>query len=180
MVKDVSAKHTLLVLTICIFGNDPDPLSKVGSSDIGSSQHSPSSIEPHRGQVSENHSESSNSEHWRVFHERIAWSYFTDDSRHFHPESGALAGDSGALSGGADVLTGKAARNHVNTAAPRSSVKAPNVIPYRERREKAVILSGDKYARGIGVVLDGADGAPAEEVSSEYASTCPGEQGKFA
>jgi hypothetical protein len=152
-------------------GNNPDPLAKMGRSDIGSSQHSPPRIKPHRGQVSENHSESSNSEHWRVFHKRESGSYFTDDSRHFHPESASLSGDSCAFSGGADVLAGKAPRNHVNNASPRPSVKGANVIPNRERREKAVILSGEQYARGVGVVLDGADGSPAEKLASEYAST---------
>jgi hypothetical protein len=68
-------------------------------------------------------------------------------------------------------LAGETARNHVNTASPRHSVKGANVIPNREGREYSVILSGDKYARGIGVPLNGTDGAPAEQLASEYSST---------
>jgi putative intracellular protease/amidase len=71
----------------------------------------------------------------------------------------------------ADVLAGKPARNHVNTASPWISVKGANVIPNRERREKAVILSGDEYACGVGLALDSADGAPAKEFASEYSAT---------
>jgi hypothetical protein len=75
------------------------------------------------------------------------------------------------FSGSADILTGKSARYDVNKAAPRAAVKGANVIPNRERRENAVILSGGKYACGVGFALDGADGAPAEQVSTEYATT---------
>ena len=49
-------------------GKYPDSLSDVRSSNIVSSQHSPPSIEPERGQVSENTSQPSKSESWGVFH----------------------------------------------------------------------------------------------------------------
>jgi hypothetical protein len=51
------------------------------------------------------------------------------------------------------------------------SVKGANVIPNRERREKAVILSGDEYACGIGFPLDGANGSPSEQVSAKNSAT---------
>jgi hypothetical protein len=159
------------LLVIWIDSDNPDPLAKMGRSDIGSSQHSPSRIKPQRGQVSENHSESSSSEHWRVFHKRITGSYFTDDSRHLQPEPAAFSGNSDSLSGCADVLTGKPARYHVNTAAPWSAVKGAYVIPYRERREKSVILPGEQYARSVGVPLNGTDCSPAKQVSAKYSAT---------
>jgi hypothetical protein len=68
-------------------------------------------------------------------------------------------------------LAGKAARYNVNNAAPWSSVKGLNVIPNRERRENAVILSGGKYASCVGFPFDGADSSPSEEVTPEYSST---------
>jgi hypothetical protein len=55
-----------------------------------------------------------------------------------------------------------------------------NVIPNRERRENAVILSGDKNACGVGVPLDGTDGSPSKEFASEYASTGPREEREFS
>ena len=45
-------------------GDNPDALSAVRSSDINCSQHSPSRMKPHRGQVSEYGSKSPRSEHW--------------------------------------------------------------------------------------------------------------------
>jgi hypothetical protein len=87
------------------------------------------------------------------------------------PHSAALSVDSGAFASGGNVLARETPRHHVNTPAPRSSIKGLNVIPNRERRENAVILSGDKYACGVGVPLNGAHGVPSEQVPAEYAST---------
>jgi hypothetical protein len=87
------------------------------------------------------------------------------------PHAGSSSIDSCAFAGHADVLAGKASRYDINTLAPRSSVKGANVIPNREGREKAVILSGGKYACGVGVPLDGADGSPSEKFSPKYSST---------
>tara|TARA_R110002153_G_scaffold33979_2_gene101978 strand:+ start:2077 stop:2358 length:282 start_codon:yes stop_codon:yes gene_type:complete len=87
------------------------------------------------------------------------------------PHSAALAVDACAFSCGANVLAGKSARNDVNTASPRLAVKGLNVVPNRERRENAFILSGAQYACGEGFPLNGANGSPSEQVSSEYAAT---------
>jgi hypothetical protein len=138
---------------------------------MGSSQHSPSRIIPHFGKVFENNAESSCSEHRTVFDENISWSDFTNNPRHFFPETASGSVNSCALSGCADVLAGKSSRNHVNASAPWSSVKGANVIPNRERREKAVILSGGKYTCGVGLALNGADGFPSEEFAAQYAAT---------
>jgi hypothetical protein len=143
----------------------------LGGTNGVSSEHSPSRIEPHAGQVCENSVESPSSEHWRVLHEHEARSHFANDAGHFHPQSAALAVESIASAGDADVLTGKPARYHVNNAAPRPSVKGANVIPNRERRENAVILSLGKYARGVGLALDGADDSPSKQVAAENAAT---------
>jgi hypothetical protein len=68
-------------------------------------------------------------------------------------------------------LAWKAARYNVNNSSPRSSVKGLNVIPYRESRENAVILSGGKYASCVGFPLNGADCSPSEQVPAKYAAT---------
>jgi hypothetical protein len=67
-------------------------------------------------------------------------------------------------------LAGKAARYDVNNSSPRSAVKGLNVIPNRERRENAVILSSGKYASCVGFPFNGADGSPSKEVTAEYSS----------
>jgi hypothetical protein len=152
-------------------GHNPDALSQMGSASIRRRDDTPLCIEPHLGQVSENLSKPSRSEHWGVFHVDESRSYLANDPCHFRPQSAPLALETGTSSCGADVLTGKAARNHVNTTAPRSSVKGANVIPNRERREKAVILSGGKYACGVGFPFNSANGAPSEQVASKNSAT---------
>jgi len=135
------------------------------------SEHSPLRIVPHRGQVSEYNSKSPRSEYWAVLHEDVSWSYLANDPRHVRPHPTALSCDACSLSGCADILAREAPRYHVNKAAPRSSVKGLNVIPYRERREKAFILSGGKYSSGIGFPFDGTDGFPSEQLAPKYSST---------
>jgi hypothetical protein len=139
--------------------------------NVGSSQHRPPAVIPERGQITEHSVESSSKECWTVLHKREAGSNLANDPRHVGPHAGALAVDSGALAGDADVLARKTARYHVNNPSPRSSVKGANVIPNREGREKAVILSGDKNACGVWLPLDGADGAPSEDVARQNATT---------
>jgi hypothetical protein len=144
------------------------------------SEHSPLRIVPHRGQVSENNSKSPRSEYWRVLHERVSRSYFANDPRHVRPHPAALSCDACTFSSGADVLAREASRYHVNKAAPLSSVKGLNVIPYRERREKAFILPSGKYSGGIWFPFDGANGAPSKEFPSEDTTSCPCEESEFS
>jgi len=123
-------------------GQNPDPLSLVGSVGVVCSKHSPSRIEPQFGQVSENSSKPPRSEHWRVLHVDAPGSYFTNDPSHFHPEPASHSIEAVAVAGDADILAGKAARYDVNNSSPRSAVKGADVIPNRERRECSVVLSG--------------------------------------
>jgi hypothetical protein len=59
------------------------------------------------------------------------------------------------------------------------SVKGLYVIPNRERREKAVILSGAQYACWVGFPLDSADCSPSKEVSPKYSSTSAREKSQL-
>ena len=159
--------------------NDPDAVSLVRRSGVSSSQHSPPRIVPQRGKVTEDHGKSSANKERAVLHEDEARSNLADDARHLSPQAAALSGDTGATSGGGDVLAREASRHHVNTPSPRSSVKGSHVIPNRERREGAVVLPCDQYACGVGVLLDGADGSPPEQVATEDASTSAREKSQL-
>jgi len=161
-------------------GHKPEPVPLVRSSDVGSSQHCPPAVIPERGQVTEDSPKSSSKEGWAVLHVDEAWSNLANDPRHVSPHSAAGSVDSCAFAGHADVLAREASRHHVNTAAPRSSVKGLNVIPDREGREKAVILSGSKYASCVGLPLNGADGSPSKKVAAEDATTGTGKEREFA
>jgi hypothetical protein len=143
----------------------------VRGANIGRGNNSPFRIVPERGKVTEHPVESSRNESWAVFNECEAGSYFANDAGHFVPHPAALAVESFPCPGDADVLAWEAARYHVNKASPRSSVKGANVIPNRERREHAVILSGEQYACWVGFPLDSADGSPSEQVAAEYSAT---------
>jgi hypothetical protein len=143
----------------------------VRRSNVGSSQHCPFAVIPERGQITEDDSESSSNECLTVFHEDVSGSNLANDPRHVSPHSAALSGDACAFPSNADVLARKTARYNVNNSAPRSAVKALNVIPNRERREKAVILSGGKYASCVGFPFDGTNCSPSEQLSGKYSST---------
>jgi hypothetical protein len=149
----------------------PKTVALMGCANVGSSQHCPAAVIPERGQVTQDSLESANKERWAVLHEREGWSNLANDPRHVGPEAAARAVEARTLTGDADVLAREAASDHVNSAAPWPSVKGSHVIPYRERREKAVVLAGDENARGVGVKFDGADGMPSEQLAAEYAAT---------
>jgi hypothetical protein len=143
-------------------GHNPDPFPSVRRTNVVCSQHTPPRIIPQRGKVTEDHGKPSGNKERAVFHEHESRSYLTDNSRHFGPEAGLGSGDACTFAGGADVLARESPRHHVNTSSPGHSAKGSNVIPNRESRENAVILSGDKYPAGVWVALDGADGSPSE------------------
>jgi hypothetical protein len=160
-------------------GHKPKPVSLVRRPNVGSSQHCPPAVIPERGQVSKDSSESPSTECWAVFHEDVSGSNLANDPRHVSPHPAAGSVDAGSLACNADVLARKTARYDVNNSSPRSAVKGLNVIPNRKGREKAVILSGGKYACGVGLPLDGADSAPSKQVSSENASTSAREKSQL-
>ena len=152
-------------------GHHPKAVTLVRSSDVACSEHHPLRIVPERGKVFEDDAEPPVDEERAVLDEDVARHDFADDSGHLTPEAASLAVDACAAASGRDVLTGKSSRYDVNTASPWSAVKGANVIPYRERRERAFILSGDEYPCGIGVELDGAHGTPPKKDAGKYAST---------
>jgi len=141
-----------------------DPITAVRGADGGSWDAIPSRIVPARGQVSENLSEPSRRESWRVFHEDVARSYLANHSRHLSPEPGAepeIHPESAASH--ADVLAGEAAGDDVDVASPGSCVKSLNVIPDGEALEPPVSLSGEENGASVAIKLNSADGAPAKD-----------------
>jgi hypothetical protein len=136
-------------------------------------------VKPHLGKVSKHSVESSKSERWAVFHERVAGSYFANDAGHFPPETGALPVESVAFAGNADVLAGESPADNVNSSSPRLSVEGGDIVPNWETREDAVLLSSKKYASGVFGPLDGACCSPAEDVSSKNPPPSSGEECEF-
>lgn len=92
-------------------------------------------------QAAESLADTSINEHWGVFHEDVSGSYFANNAGKLFPKPAPLSCDSISFSCRANVLAWKPARNNVNNSSPRSSVKGLDIIPNRERWERAVVLA---------------------------------------
>lgn len=152
-------------------GHNPDAFAQVVGAEVSCGNDIPFRIEPERGQVSENNSKPPRSEHWAVLHEHVAGSNLANDPCHFSPQARAVSSESSTLAGGTDVLTREASRNHVNKAAPRSSVKTAHVRPNWEWSEGSIVLSLRQNLCGVGITFNCAHGSPSQEMASEDAST---------
>ena len=153
-------------------GIDPHPFTLVSCSSVRSGKHSPDSIIPQSGQVSENDAKPPKSESCRVFHDDVARSNLANDSGHFTPESAMLAVESLTSSDHANVLAREAARDDIHQSTPRFAVEGSDIIPDREVRQASVVLAGEQHAAGVVVEFDGTDGFPSKEFASKYAAAC--------
>jgi hypothetical protein len=95
------------------------------------------------------------------------------------PHAASFAIYASSFSCATDVLARKPARNNINNSSPRGSVKGLHVIPYRERFQNLIVLSGGKYACGVGFQLDGAHCSPSKEFSPKYSSTSTREKSQL-
>jgi hypothetical protein len=151
--------------------HNPDAVALVRCANVGSSHNIPFRVIPETGKVSNDSPDSSMNEHWAVFHKYESGSNFANHPRHVIPHGGIFSIKPCASSGNGNVGAWKAARYDINNACPWLSVKGLYVIPNRERREKAVILSGAQYACWVWLPFDCADCSPSKELASEYSST---------
>jgi hypothetical protein len=154
-------------------GHDPDPFALVRRTGIGRAQDTPPSIIPERGQVTEYTSEPSSNEVCGVFHERVLRSYLANDASKLAPKprSFAVEASTGAIA--ADVLAGEPAANDVDGASPGLAVKRADIIPDGEWIEHTVPLASEQHAAAVGIKLDSADGAPAQQEPAQDAAACP-------
>ena len=152
----------------------------MGSAAISSGYNSPSTVIPHRGQVSEDCAKSSPNKCRAIFHERETGSYFANDAHKLFPESAPLAFDSRTFSGNADVLARESATNDIHESIPRASVKCSHVIPDGERFDVPFVLPPHENFTTVRFDFDGADGAPAKEFSSKDAPACSCKERKFS
>jgi hypothetical protein len=66
--------------------DNPHPVSSMWGADVPRSKHIPSRIKPERGQVTEDDSEATSSEHWAVFHEHVPRFHLANDASELPPE----------------------------------------------------------------------------------------------
>jgi hypothetical protein len=163
---------SMFPVAVGVGSENPDSFSFVRRTGVNCAKHSPSRIEPHRGQVSEYTSKPARSEHWRVLHNDVSRSYFANDPGHLHPESTALTVDSCATACAGDVLAWESTSDDIDAASPRMAVEGPHVIPDREPLEHAISLACEQYPARVGSKLNSADGAPSKDAPAQDASAC--------
>lgn len=140
---------------------------------VGRGNNSPARIVPQAGKVAENDIKPPPKQRCRVFHPYAPGLYLANDSGELGPQSAPLAPDSGPPAGGRYVLTGESPRHHVNVPAPGPPVERRNVIPYREPGQESVPLPSEQDGPPLGIILDSADGAPAEQQPAQDTTSCP-------
>jgi hypothetical protein len=158
---------------------NPDSLSDVGRSGVVRAQHTPFRIVPQRGQVSENSSKPSTSEHWGVFHEDEAGSNLANDPSKLRPKAGACPSDPCPLPGRGNVLAGEPSAYRVHLPGPRRSVEGFDIIPDWEPGKEPIPLSLEENGSRVFTQLDGADWHMAEKDSAKDSAAGPGEQVQF-
>lgn len=145
----------------------------VGGAHVVRAEHIPLRIVPRLGQVPENTSKPSSSEHWGVFHEHVARSHLANNPDHFAPEPASASVDSNPFPGGADVLAGEPTTDNLDAAGPGSSVKSSDVVPDGESGQDAVPLPLQQDGSAVGFNLDSTDTGMAEKHSAEDSSPAP-------
>jgi hypothetical protein len=151
-------------------GTNPDSFSKVRQPGVGSTQHTPPSIKPQRGKVTQNSVESSKSKHWRVLNECVEGSYFAKYSGKLAPQSAALSIKSRSVAGCANVLAGEPSAHNVNESAPGLAVECPHIVPDGEPWQDSVALSLQQDLAAVRFNLDSTNCGMSEKDAAEDAS----------
>ena len=158
---------------------DPNSLADVGSTGIIRPHDTPFRIEPQDGQVPENSSKPSTSEHWGVLHEDELRSNLANDPSKFSPEPAALTVDPNAPARRTDVLARESSAHDVNAPGPRGSIEGFDIIPDGEPGQESVSLAGEENPARVLLQLDGAHRDMAKKDSSEDSAPGSGEEMQF-
>jgi hypothetical protein len=141
-----------------LVGQDEHPLAQMWRSDAGCGKHAPLRIEPQRGQVSENVSESGRKETWDVLQEHEAGSHFTNHASDFRPQP-PLVVLGFSSSGETDGLAGEPRRYEIHDSAPRSAIEGLEIVPDRRSIHGLVLHPRHEQGRGESVPLNEAHGS---------------------
>lgn len=144
-------------------------------SNGGRRESCPLRIEPEVGKRSENAVEPPVSESWAVLHEDVARSHLANDAVHLPPEPRPLAIETITATRDRDVLAGEAAGNNIDSPAPGVPVEGVDVVVDLEAVGVEQAGTSGEDVSPVGLGLDGADGAPSEEVAAEQSPTGSGE-----
>jgi hypothetical protein len=168
---------------------DPHAIAFVWSSKLSRRETRPLRIEPECGKVSEHSAKTIGSEERRVFGEDERRLNLGDDPPVLAPESGFVPVDARFAARGADVLAGEPAGDDVDASAPGSPIEwaessndaevelvdlTADVIVDLDLGPRAIVSASGEHSAAVGIDLDSADGAPAEDRAPVQSSASPG------
>lgn len=159
---------------------DPKTFAAMTRADRGRREHLPFRIEPEIGQSPENDVKPASNKNSHVLHEDVGWLRVANDPEHVEPETRARARQASSVASNADVLAREAAADDVDTLSPGGTVEGSDVVMDREARQRAVLLASLQDRATVGVDLDRADAAVAEQFACQDPTTDASEQVQFA
>jgi hypothetical protein len=130
----------------------------VGRADIVRAEHEPFRIEPERGQVAKNVSESASKEPWDVLQEHDAGSHITNDGGDSGPEPALVLGAT-ASAGDGPRLARESGRDEIHDSTPACAVEGSKVVPDRSRSQDSFRHARNQDCGGMGFPLHETDGA---------------------
>jgi len=134
-------------------GQHEDSFAEMRRADSVRAEHTPLRIEPHRGQVAKNVSESSRQETWDVLQRDDSRSHLANHAGDGGPEpTGIVLGS--ALPGVADWLAREARRDEIHNATPRLAIEGREIIPDRSAIHGRVLHPRHENGRGESVPLN--------------------------
>jgi hypothetical protein len=151
--------------------HDPESLPSVRSSGVVCSQHAPSRIEPHRGQVTEHGSEvAGRSEPWDVFQERESRSNHAKHGGGCWPHVPLVVG-SASLSGNTEGLARESCRHDISHAPISLGVpiteECSDIAKDGGFVEESVGDARGKHSLTVDVSLDIPDRPPSNQPTAE-------------
>jgi hypothetical protein len=161
-------------------GNNPESVAPMWRSGVASSQNSPPSHIPQRGQVTEDGSKvTAGNKPADVLKEYGFRLYAANDLSRCGPHVAAVVCGL-LLSCNTERLAREACANHVRKSSVLVSgtglCELTHVAKDRGGRQESVTNSGGDDSLAVVVPFDVSDCGPAEQVGSKYAAACTGEK----
>lgn len=135
----------------------------MGSAEVPSSQHTPASIVPHFGKVSEDEVQAASDQLRGVFDESKFRSAAVNDASKLAPKARTLAGaNTQPLPGDRNILARESTCDDGNKPTPRYGIESADVVPDGEFVEQAVSLPLEDGFAAVRLDFDGRDRSPAK------------------
>jgi hypothetical protein len=152
-------------------GNNPNPISDVGGSEVTSSQATPPSIKPERGQVSENSANSPDNQICDVFHNDDAGSNFANEASIFGPQTAPFSFDAAKFTGFRNVLAGEPTADDINGNSICSEAIGGEFTDIGIAGNAGPVLGEDSATEGVDLAEGDGSHSGSLETETETADT---------